>query len=166
MSVSTPLEILKDILHSLTRLDAPSALRLSYGTVQRSPRIYRDVELQYDDWTIPPGVAVGMDTYHMHHNEKVFPDSFAFKPDRWLGNPKGPDGTKALSRYMVAFGKGTRMCIGINIAYAEIYITLASLFRRFEFELFETDRSDVDFAQDMVSPQPKRDSKGIRVIVK
>ncbi|KAI9840233.1 MAG: hypothetical protein M1837_001816 [Sclerophora amabilis] len=141
------------------------SLRLSYGTVQRSPRINHDGVFQYKDWIIPAGVPVGMDTYHMHHNEAVFPDSHAYKPERWLGNPRGPDGTKPLSRYITAFSKGTRMCIGINMAYAELYLGIASLFRRFELQLFETDLSDVIFAQDMVSPQPKPTSKGVRVLV-
>jgi cytochrome P450 len=106
-----------------------------------------------------------MDTYHMHHNEDVFPDSNVYKPERWLGNPKGPNGTKPLSRYLVAFGKGTRMCIGINMAYAELYLGIASLFRRFELDLFETYPADVVSAQDTVSPQPYSGSKGVRVMV-
>lgn len=66
---------------------------------------------------------VSMDNYAMAHDEEIFPDSFSFmyvfriiqhrlqadflplsRPDRWLGDPKAPDG-KQLSRYMVAFGK-------------------------------------------------------------
>jgi cytochrome P450 len=142
-----------------------AALRTAIGVVQRIPRINRHSAWQYGDYTIPPGIPVGMDHYHMHSNEKVFPESDKFKPERWLGNPKGPDGIKNLSRYMTAFGRGTRMCAGLHMAYAEIYIGLATIFRRHELVLFETDRSDVDFAVDMVSAQPKFGSKGVRVKV-
>ena len=154
------------------------ALRLSYGVVQRSPRRYHRLTLQYKDWTIPPNTLVSMDTYHMHHNETVFPESFVFKPERWLGatavgagaaagdGAVSPATTKALSRYMTAFGRGSRQCIGINIAYAELYIGLASLFRRLEFELFETGRADVDLAHDYVSAHAYHGSKGVRVMVK
>jgi cytochrome P450 len=107
-----------------------------------------------------------MDAYHMHSNETVFPDPDTFKPERWLDNSKGPDGIRPLSHYMVAFSKGTRMCIGLNMAYSEIFIGLATIFRRHHFELFETDRTDVDFSVDMVSAQPKFGTKGIRVVVK
>lgn len=50
-------------------------------------------------------------------------------------------------------------------AYAELYIGLATLFRRHEFELFETDESDVEFYMDKISAHPKRSSKGVRVLV-
>jgi cytochrome P450 len=107
-----------------------------------------------------------MDTYHMHSNEDIFPEHNTFLPERWLGDPKGPGGLKPLTHYMVAFSRGSRMCIGLNMAYAELYIGLATAFRRHEFELYETDRSDVDFAVDMVSTQPKFGTKGVRVTVK
>ena len=31
-----------------------------------------------------------------------------------------------------------------SLAYAEIYVTLATIFRRFDLELYETTREDVD----------------------
>ncbi|KAK0702403.1 cytochrome P450 [Lasiosphaeris hirsuta] len=142
------------------------ALRTSFGVVQRLPRINRFAAWKYGDYEIPPGVPVGMDQYHMHTNPDIFPEPNTFKPERWLGNPTGPDGIKPLSTYMTAFGKGTRMCTGLNMAYAELFIGLATIFRRHEFLLFETDRSDVDFAVDMVSPHPKWGSKGVRALVK
>lgn len=102
----------------------------------------------------------------MHLNEEVFPDSYSYKPERWLCNPKGPDGVKQLSRYMVAFGRGARMCLGMQMAYCELYLMLATMLRRLKFELFETDRSDVDFYVDWLTPHAKLDSQGVRVLVK
>ena len=131
----------------------------------------------------------------MHHNESVFPESFVYKPERWLAPKSGDDvvndsvgdkgtagagttgpttttamssttTTKSLSRYMTAFGRGSRQCIGINIAYAELYIGIATLFRRFDFDLFETERADVDLAHDFVSAHARHGSKGVRVMVK
>lgn len=90
------------------------ALRTSFGVVQRLPRINRFSAWQYGEYTIPPGVPVGMDQYHMHTNPDLFPEPEKFKPERWLGNPTGP-GAKPLSSYMTAFGKGTRMCTGLNM---------------------------------------------------
>lgn len=45
-------------------------------------------------------------------------------------------------------------------------MVFASFFRFFEFELYETDISDVEFAHDFFLPFPKLDSKGVRVFVK
>ncbi|CAH0042558.1 unnamed protein product, partial [Clonostachys rhizophaga] len=141
------------------------SLRMAYGLCQRLPRINPRSPWQYAEYNIPPGTPVSMDAYHMHNNESVFPESQTFKPERWLNNPVGPDGTTPLGHYMVAFSKGTRMCIGMNMAYSELYIGLATMFRRHRFRLHETDRSDVEFAIDMITPQPKLDSKGVRVLV-
>lgn len=48
----------------------------------------------------------------------------------------------------------------------ELYVALATLFRRFDLELFQTTRDDVDFALDIVVPMPKKDTKGVRMVVK
>lgn len=141
------------------------SLRLSYGSVQRSPRINRLHAWKHGSWVIPPGTAVGMDAYHMHTNEAIFPEPFAFRPERWLGDPKGPDGRQPLLNYLCSFGGGSRICIAMHLAYMELYIGLATLFRRHELQLFETDESDVKFALEMLAPMPHRGSKGVRVIV-
>lgn len=46
----------------------------------------------------------------MHHNEDVFPDSYRFNPERWTE----PRERKRLEKYMVAFSKGSRQCVGIK----------------------------------------------------
>ncbi|KAI0457469.1 cytochrome P450 [Xylaria acuta] len=141
------------------------ALRLSYGSVQRLPRVNRLDSLKYGDWVIPPNTAVGMDAYHMHMNDKLFPNPTEFQPDRWLGDPKGPDGLRPLSSYMVSFSRGARSCLGINLAWMELYVGLATVFRRHDLELFETTREDVDFIVDLARSMPKWGSKGVRVTV-
>lgn len=108
----------------------------------------------------------------MSHDEAVFPDSFAYQPARWLNGgsadddePRAPDARK-LSRYIVAFSRGPRSCAGMQLAYAELYTGLAAFFRRFDFTLYKTDRTDVDFARDRFGPRPVVGSKGVRVLVK
>ena len=43
---------------------------------------------------------------------------------------------------------------------------IASLFRRFNLELYETDKSDLVLKHDFFLPAPKSESKGVRVVVK
>ncbi|KAK7960784.1 hypothetical protein PG988_011998 [Apiospora saccharicola] len=50
-----------------------------------------------------------------YHDERIFADSYAFRLERWVGNPR-------LDSYLVSFGKGGRACLGINLAYAELYL--------------------------------------------
>ena len=42
---------------------------------------------------------------------------------------------------------------------------MATIFRWYKFELFETDVSDIALKHDMFLPFPKLDSKGVRVLV-
>ncbi|KAL8983026.1 MAG: hypothetical protein Q9205_002616 [Flavoplaca limonia] len=140
------------------------ALRLAYGTSQRLPRSCPDIAIPYKDWVIPPGAIVSMDNYAVSHDPAVFPDHMTYRPERWLNDPKAPSG-KQLSRYMVAFGRGTRSCVGMQLAYAELYIGISTLFRRFDFQLFETDRTAVDLYMDTFVPRPMPGTKGVRVLV-
>lgn len=106
-----------------------------------------------------------MDNYAVSHDEAIFPDSAAFRPERWLGaDPRAPDG-KQLSRYMVAFGRGTRSCVGMQLAYAELYTGVSTLFRRFRMELHETGRDALDLHMDRFVPRPRPGTKGLRVLV-
>ena len=97
----------------------------------------------------------------MHDNPSIFPEPSAFKPERWLQG-----GEQKLQRYLVPFGKGTRMCAGMNLAMAEIYLTLASVLRRFNMELVDCVRErDVDVTRDFINTSASAESKGMNVKV-
>lgn len=88
-----------------------------------------------------------------------------FIPDRWLDRDDKPN--NRLQKYLTPFSRGMRQRVGINLAYAELYFTVAGMFAPggFRFELFETDSSDVKIAHDWFNPFPRQDSKGIRLLV-
>jgi len=44
-------------------------------------------------------------------NEKIFPEPSKFRPERWLKEGKY---NRALEKYLVNFGKGTRQCVGMK----------------------------------------------------
>ncbi|KAL8715238.1 MAG: hypothetical protein Q9220_001196 [cf. Caloplaca sp. 1 TL-2023] len=137
-------------------------LRLSYGTVNRLTRVCA-TPIKYREWDIPANTPVGMTTVDVHDDESIFPDHMSFLPERWLVDRESGD---RLDNYLFTFGKGTRMCIGMNLAYAELYITLAVVFRRFEFELYQTDRATVQYGRDYFTPFPEKGSDGVMVLVK
>jgi hypothetical protein len=60
-----------------------------------------------------------MTSIFMHHNEDIFPNSQSFIPERWMD----PEQRKKLEKYLVAFSKGSRQCIGIP------YVIILQLFR-------------------------------------
>ncbi|KAJ9611207.1 hypothetical protein H2200_004390 [Cladophialophora chaetospira] len=139
------------------------AVRLSYAVTTRNPRLFTK-PLAYKDWVIPPRTPVSMTIVDVNDDEDIFPYPREFKPERWLNSSKTKDGS-SLDRYFVGFGKGTRSCLGINLAHAELYMTLAAVFRSFRFELYDTDITDVELAHDFFLPSPKLDSNGVRVKV-
>ncbi|KAH6615377.1 cytochrome P450 [Boeremia exigua] len=138
------------------------SLRLSYGVMHRLPRISPDVPIQYRQYTIPPGIPVGMSNYFMHTDPDVFPNPLEFRPERWMTNV-----TPEMLRNYVPFGRGSRNCLGQYLGLAELYLVLAMLFRPDgpALQLFETDESDVVRAHDFILALPRLDSKGLRVTV-
>ncbi|KAF2807697.1 trichodiene oxygenase [Mytilinidion resinicola] len=138
-------------------------LRLGFGVATRMPRLAEDAT-RYKEWVIPPRTPVSMALLDLMLDESVFADPHAFVPERWLGNPKTASG-EPLEHYLHPFGGGSRICLGLNLAYAEIYLGLAAIFRRFTFELYETDESDFHIQYDFFMPIAKLDSKGLRVTV-
>lgn len=140
-------------------------LRLTYGTVHRLMRVSPDSAIQYKSWTIPAGTPVGMSSMFMHDNPRVFPDPRTFSPERWLN----PQERRTLERHLVPFSRGSRQCVGINLAYAEILLTLHALFRPGgvgrKMKLFQTDIDDIEIKHDFFNPFPKADSRGVRVLI-
>ena len=45
----------------------------------------------------------------------------------------------------------------------ETYIVIATIFRRMNFQLYETKREDIEMHHDFFLPHPKLGSKGVRV---
>jgi cytochrome P450 len=150
-------------------------IRLSYGVCSRLQRIAPDETLVFNDskkdWFIPPGTPVGMTSILVHHDESIFPESRKFLPERWIGRPN-------LDKYLLSFSKGTRICIGINLAYAELYLALARVFTSYGsnevkletdagyLELFETTAWDIELTKDVFIPVGRDGSKGVRITVK
>ena len=136
-------------------------LRIFYGTSHRLQRIFQDRTVHCQGVAIPPGTPISMSTVHMHDDERIFPDHYRFDPSRWQG-PNPP------WKYLIPFGKGSRACVGMELAKAEILTTLANMFRRFgrEMVLHETVRErDVDTVYDVFNPMPSRESNGLMVLI-
>lgn len=95
-------------------------LRLSYGVSARTareppasqpPLVYRgEFRKRPVELVLPPGYAVGMSAVLAHHDEALFPDSHAFRPERWLDD-RG-ERRRDLERGLLAFSKGSRACLG------------------------------------------------------
>jgi len=83
-------------------------------------------------------IVVGMSGTFVHECEEIFHSAQTFNPDRWLA-----DDWAGLDKWLVAFSKGPRTCIGQDLADCELYVGFAAFFRRFDLELDGTTREDL-----------------------
>ena len=80
----------------------------------------------------PAGVNVGINAWVAHRNESVFPDAEAFLPERWIDSSK--EQLSKMESYFMAFGMGSRTCLGKNISLLEMDKVVPELVRRFDFD--------------------------------
>lgn len=94
------------------------------------------------------------------YNDEIFLEAMKFKPQRWF------NATEQQNRMYVPFGRGTKLCIVLDFAYIEIYLALATILRRFNLELYDTNwERDVCFTRDCFIGEASPESKGILVKV-
>ncbi|EON67247.1 hypothetical protein W97_06500 [Coniosporium apollinis CBS 100218] len=120
------------------------------------------------EYRIPPGTPVSMSPQFLHFDGMIFPEPYAFRPERWLED--GASG-RSLAKYIASFGYGTRICVGMNLAYAELHTLVALLFgpntdHGLQLELHKTGIEDVEFVHDFIVGTPRLGTKGCRVIVR
>jgi cytochrome P450 len=91
------------------------------------PIIGRRVQVPWrlGDYGVEPGTAIAMSILLVHHREDVYPDPFAFRPERWLGRKPG-------TYEWIPFGGGIRRCLGAALAMAEMRVVLTAMARRLD----------------------------------
>ncbi|KAK0212146.1 cytochrome P450 [Desarmillaria ectypa] len=112
------------------------SLRLSHGVVTALPRVVQKAT-RISDYVVPAGVDVSMAVSFVHLDPEVFEEPLHFNPDRWL-----VPNAHELENSLVAFSRGTRMCAGINLAWAELYLILGNVFRKLDLKIYDGARVD------------------------
>lgn len=73
---------------------------------------------------------VEISVFGVHYNEQIYPEPFRFRPDRFL-----PENKHLLVPYsFLAFGEGSRNCMGMRFAYQEIKLCMARILRQYRFQ--------------------------------
>ncbi|TFK39689.1 cytochrome P450 [Crucibulum laeve] len=101
------------------------SLRMAHGVVTPLPRVIEQTDAEISGASIPKGTVVSMGATIVHHNPRIFPDPSRFYPERWL-----QEDSQELDKYLVSFSKGPRSCLGINLAWCELYLILGTIFRQ------------------------------------
>ncbi|KAJ5801836.1 P450 monooxygenase [Penicillium pulvis] len=114
------------------------ALRLAPGIPYPATRIIPDTGAVIQAQFIPPGTVVGVSTLMLHRSTTLFREPNTFQPLRWL-EPTANE----LNHHLVAFSKGPRACLGINLAMVEMQSIMAAIIRRFDIELVNPRNEDL-----------------------
>ncbi|KAK8018790.1 isotrichodermin C-15 hydroxylase [Apiospora marii] len=118
------------------------AMRMSPGVPGLLPRQVLAPGVEIDGHVFPPGVDLGVSHYAIHHNEDLYPDSFAYKPQRWLSEPTDGETTDEAERRVALahsgfcpFSIGPRGCVGKGMAMKELMVTIARVVWLYDMRL-------------------------------
>jgi cytochrome P450 family 135 len=84
-----------------------------------APRLVME-PVEVGGWRYEPGVCLIADTYLLHHDPDVYPDPYAFRPERFLDEQPG-------TYTWIPFGGGRRRCLGASFALLEMKIVLRAV---------------------------------------
>jgi cytochrome P450 len=120
--------------------DVVSALPYTQAIVNETLRLYPPAyvtgreairQTRVGGTAIPKGHIILISMYTTHRDARFFPEPDEFRPERWLDGLE-----KRLPRgAFIPFGMGSRMCIGAAFAMMEAVLLLATIARRWRFEL-------------------------------
>ena len=88
-----------------------------------APRLVKQ-PLEVGGWTYPAGVCLVANTYLVHHDPAIYPDPYAFRPERFVGESPG-------TYTWIPFGGGRRRCLGASFAILEMKSVLRAVFGRY-----------------------------------
>ncbi len=89
-----------------------------------APRLVME-PVEVGGWRYEPGVCLIPDAYLLHHDPDVYPDPYAFRPERFLDEQPG-------TYTWIPFGGGRRRCLGASFALLEMKIVLRSVLAQAE----------------------------------
>ena len=112
-------------LEACTYLNAVvlEALRLHDHT-PGPPRITLAGGCYLSGFAIPPNTRVSALAYVVHHNEAVFRDATAFRPERWT--QVGERERRKMQQHFWAFSSGDRQCIALHFVIISMHILQTS----------------------------------------
>jgi cytochrome P450 len=88
------------------------------------PRLTKQ-PVQIGGFRYPTGVCLLASAFLVHHDPDIYPEPYAFRPERFLGVPPG-------TYTWIPFGGGRRRCLGASFAMQEMKIALRAVLERYQ----------------------------------
>ena len=111
---------------------AKETLRLRPVLPVASPRkVMKPIEI--GGYELPPGVVAIASIYLVHRRADVYPEPYAFRPERWRGAKPG-------TYTWFPFGGGTRRCLGATLAMFEMKVVLKVMARMLDVSAARPER--------------------------
>ncbi|KAI9749736.1 MAG: hypothetical protein M4579_006764 [Chaenotheca gracillima] len=83
----------------------------------------------------PAHTVLSVPSYTMHHSQLIWgTDADSFRPERWNED----EVTEEQRGAFIPFSYGPRACVGRNVAEMELALIVATVVRRYEFELYQS----------------------------
>ncbi len=92
-----------------------------------APRLVME-PVEIGGWTYPAGCALAANAYLIHHDPAIYPDPYAFRPERFLEQAPG-------TYTWIPFGGGRRRCVGASFAQLEMKLVLKAVLAGSELAL-------------------------------
>ncbi|KAJ9413485.1 cytochrome P450 monooxygenase AKT7 [Fusarium oxysporum] len=92
------------------------------GTMRMSPPVPTDIAPE-----VQQGTKASTVSYCMHHDPDMYPEPFKFRPER-----DSPESIYLAESAFMTFSAGPRGCVGKNLAYLEMSLTLAKTVYHFK----------------------------------
>jgi len=87
-----------------------------------APRLVKQ-PIEIGGWTYPPNVCLVANAYLIQHDPQIYPDPYAFRPERFLDESPG-------TYTWIPFGGGRRRCLGASFAMVEMKLVLRAILSR------------------------------------
>jgi cytochrome P450 len=103
-------------------------------------------------WRYEPGICLLADAYLVHHDPEIYPDPYAFRPERFLDEQPG-------TYTWIPFGGGRRRCLGASFAMLEMKIVLHTVLA--QNELAPAAPEDEGARRRSITLSPKAGSRAV-----
>ena len=118
------LKYVQNVINETLRIHSTSSLGL--------PRVVPPSGVSLHGHFFPCGTVLSVPSYTIHHSKAIWGENAdEFVPERWDGLTEGQKNA------FIPFSYGPRSCVGRNVAEMELTLIVSTVFRRYEFELYQ-----------------------------